>query len=367
MNAGRREFDGSAQLRDDEPHPADSRRVYAFSPVTASACELRTRVNADYAVKKGVQGKASADVAFDVCLIRQQIASLRALPSGLFWNGSAPDLQLWRGALIRHDGRSRGGSAHGMLRGHRKGSALAAELGFTSGAPARAWQRYRTCAVVGGAPTLISRARLGRAIDQHDAVLRFNDHPTGGRYGPYVGNRTHFRILNSLYAAAPPPRSTEHVLQFVQSGKRVASAMVRAARDGHARRHLVEPEVYRTFFLHFGSGGLTGALGVWFALGMCERVSLYGFSSPCDLGRKYTHYHSALAHKERMQVNTVKVVLWTRALACARLVRWAPFDARAGEPESDDGAAADRTWTRCSAREAALTGRAGAARHDPSF
>ncbi|KAJ1625958.1 hypothetical protein T492DRAFT_879199 [Pavlovales sp. CCMP2436] len=39
------------------------------------------------------------------------------------------------------------------------------------------------------------------------------------------------------------------------------------------------------------------------------RVSLYGFSSPCDLGTKYRHYYPGFKYTERVQVNTVKVVL----------------------------------------------------------
>lgn len=218
-----------------------------------------------------------------------------------------------------------------MLRGLRKASDAALRLGFGGPGPRAAWRPFGTCAVVGGAPSLAA-ARNGAQIDAHDAVFRFNDHPAGGPYARAVGNRTTLRVLNALYAAADPPAAVggrtrgegeARVLQTCQSGRRIGAAIERAAADGHARRHLIEPEVYRAFYEHFGSGGLTGAIAVWFALAACSSVTLYGFSSPCELGAKYTHYHSAINNMERVQVNTVKVALWTHALRCAGLVRWA--------------------------------------------
>ncbi|KAJ1622979.1 glycosyltransferase family 29-domain-containing protein, partial [Pavlovales sp. CCMP2436] len=323
MNAARRLFDQDAQLRSYERPTHDGARVYAYSPVElVNNCTVGMRVNADYAVGKGIQGKAKVVVEFDVCLVRAQLASLRALPM-LYWNGSKPDLHLWRSAMIRHDGASRGGKSHGMLKGYRKGSDLALDLGFGRAGPKAAWQRYGKCAVVGGAPSL-TRASNGPLINSHDAVIRFNDHPAGGAYSKSAGARSTFRMFNSLYAEAPSTDPTAQVLQVCQNGKRVRGAIERAAADGHDKRHMLEPEVYRTFYEHFGSGGLTGALGVWFALAMCDEVTLFGFSSPCELGAKYTHYHSETAYMERVQVNTVKVALWTWALRCAGLVRWAP-------------------------------------------
>jgi hypothetical protein len=324
MNAARRQFDHEAQLRSYERRSGSGARVYAYDPAKADGCVVSIRINSAYAVSKGVQGKASPEVQFDMCLIREQLRGLRSQP-GLYWNGSKPDLRSWRTALVRHDGASRGGLAHAMLKGHRKAYEVARALGFGDAGPREAWRRRGSCAVVGGAPSL-ARAANGARIDAHDVVIRFNDHPSGGRYARSVGNRSTFRVLNSLYAALPSPDPSAQSLQVCQNGRKVLSAVERAAADGHAKRHLLDPEVYRTFYEHFGSGGLTGALGVWFALSMCESVELHGFSSPCELGTKYTHYHTAVEHMERVQVNTVKVALWTHALRCAGLVAWAPPD-----------------------------------------
>jgi hypothetical protein len=323
MNAARRPFDAEAQLKVWQEKTGTAPRVYAYEPVEAEGCLVRTRVNDDYA-PTGLQGHAKPVVIFDICKIRAQVAYLRAL-GNLFWNGSKPDLQAWRAAMVQHDGASRGGSAHGMLRGYRKASERALALGFGDFGPRNAWRTYRRCAVVGGAPSL-ERASNGAAINAHDAVYRFNDHPVGPRYARSVGNRTTYRVLNSLYAEQPSPDRRAQTIQICQRQKRLLGAVERTAADGHARRHMIEPEVYRTFYEHFGSGGLTGSLGVWFAIGACRSVRLFGFSSPCELGTKYRHYHSDVSFMERVQVNTVKVALWTHMLRCAGIVEWAPPD-----------------------------------------
>ncbi|XP_048398883.1 beta-galactoside alpha-2,6-sialyltransferase 1-like [Stegostoma tigrinum] len=54
---------------------------------------------------------------------------------------------------------------------------------------------FNTCAVVASAGSIL-RSRLGREIDAHDAVLRFNGAPTIG-FESDVGTRTTIRIVNS--------------------------------------------------------------------------------------------------------------------------------------------------------------------------
>ncbi|KAK1902835.1 Beta-galactoside alpha-26-sialyltransferase 2, partial [Dissostichus eleginoides] len=54
---------------------------------------------------------------------------------------------------------------------------------------------FKTCAVVTSAGAIL-RSGLGREIDNHDAVLRFNAAPTEG-YERDVGNKTTIRIINS--------------------------------------------------------------------------------------------------------------------------------------------------------------------------
>ncbi|KAM9850429.1 beta-galactoside alpha-2,6-sialyltransferase 2 [Aulostomus maculatus] len=69
------------------------------------------------------------------------------------------------------------------------------------------WQdrsRFKTCAVVTSAGAIL-RSGLGKEIDAHDAVLRFNAAPTEG-YERDVGNKTTIRIINSQILANPRHR-----------------------------------------------------------------------------------------------------------------------------------------------------------------
>ncbi|XP_004551343.1 beta-galactoside alpha-2,6-sialyltransferase 2 [Maylandia zebra] len=63
---------------------------------------------------------------------------------------------------------------------------------------------FKTCAVVTSAGAIL-RSRLGKEIDAHDAVLRFNAAPTEG-YERDVGNKTTIRIINSQILANPRHR-----------------------------------------------------------------------------------------------------------------------------------------------------------------
>ncbi|XP_050325683.1 type 2 lactosamine alpha-2,3-sialyltransferase isoform X3 [Bactrocera neohumeralis] len=59
----------------------------------------------------------------------------------------------------------------------------------------------KTCAIVSSAGSL-SGAKLGRFIDSHDIVMRFNDAPTIG-YEIDVGSKTTIRVLNSQVVTKP--------------------------------------------------------------------------------------------------------------------------------------------------------------------
>ncbi|KAI4805130.1 hypothetical protein KUCAC02_009760 [Chaenocephalus aceratus] len=63
---------------------------------------------------------------------------------------------------------------------------------------------FKTCAVVTSAGAIL-RSGLGREIDNHDAVLRFNAAPTEG-YERDVGNKTTIRIINSQILTNPRHR-----------------------------------------------------------------------------------------------------------------------------------------------------------------
>ncbi|KAM4731829.1 beta-galactoside alpha-2,6-sialyltransferase 2 isoform 2-T9 [Anableps anableps] len=122
---------------------------------------------------------------------------------------------------------------HVSYNGHRKGSQSAKELlcqmkaqaqvktvdgseepfsslGWANFVPSRPLEQlnrqqdrsgFKSCAVVTSAGAIL-RSRLGKEIDAHDAVLRFNAAPTEG-YEHDVGNKTTIRIINSQILANP--------------------------------------------------------------------------------------------------------------------------------------------------------------------
>ena len=65
---------------------------------------------------------------------------------------------------------------------------------------------YKTCAVVGNSGSLLL-ANHGAEIDGHDAVLRMNNAPVGGRFLAQVGQKTSFNLVNFHWAKAIQTRT----------------------------------------------------------------------------------------------------------------------------------------------------------------
>ncbi|XP_023237506.1 beta-galactoside alpha-2,6-sialyltransferase 2-like [Centruroides sculpturatus] len=61
--------------------------------------------------------------------------------------------------------------------------------------------KFQTCAIVSSAGSMY-KSKLGKEIDAHDAVLRFNSAPTEG-FEDDVGTKTTIRILNSQVVSKP--------------------------------------------------------------------------------------------------------------------------------------------------------------------
>lgn len=65
---------------------------------------------------------------------------------------------------------------------------------------------YKTCAVVGNSGSLLLGAH-GEEIDSHDAVLRMNNAPVGGKFLREVGQKTSFNLINFHWAKAISERT----------------------------------------------------------------------------------------------------------------------------------------------------------------
>ena len=147
--------------------------------------------------------------------------------------------------------------------------------------PARC--RYESCAVVGSSGNL-RRAGLGARIDAHDAVIRINAAPTSGHERD-VGARTTLRVHNSekpfFLASLGVPE-----LQLVICHMGWIGSCQHQAFDGTltSRIAYINPIFYEQLWALLGrprgkQTPSTGLLGIALALGLCGRVSLYGFGA----------------------------------------------------------------------------------------
>ncbi|XRA99577.1 sialyltransferase [Pycnococcus provasolii] len=193
---------------------------------------------------------------------------------------------------------------------------------------------YRSCAIVGNS-AILNRHRFGRAIDAHHAVFRVNQAPTRG-YAANVGRRATFRVLNKAWtshyttyagykrllpdlednvtllstrstarefirlanatAAARPDVRLLYVTQQALVGARQSLTNYRLgverllwsldrARAPEAKRMA---DKLRRRVQSYQKGGMspsTGIIAIYLALGMCARVTTFGFSM--EISRDY--------------------------------------------------------------------------------
>ena len=155
--------------------------------------------------------------------------------------------------------------------------------------------RFATCAVVGSSGNLRDR-QFGPSIDAHEAVFRVNAAPVIG-YERAVGTRTTWRITNSekpfFLAALGVPELKVAICHMNYIGWCQTQAFGGAYSESVA---YVNPVFYSQLWDVLGrpEGKQTpssGFLAIAVALGVCGRVSIYGFGQrgrPADAGKYYT-------------------------------------------------------------------------------
>ena len=169
---------------------------------------------------------------------------------------------------------------------------------------------YATCAVVGSAGNLRG-TDFGAAIDAHDAVIRVNAAPVRG-HGKAVGQRTTWRVHNSekpYFMASLGHRELQVVvchMQWIGACQHLAFGGAFASTAS-----LVNPRFYSELWSLLGrpkgkQSPSTGLLAIALALGVCGRVSLYGFSLPAAPTERRTcerHYWECPAWAEEHGFN----------------------------------------------------------------
>jgi hypothetical protein len=176
---------------------------------------------------------------------------------------------------------------------------------------------FKSCAIVGNAGHL-AKGEYGAAIDRHDAVMRFNVLAIGGKHTKMVGKKTDYRVLNHirslqgcckvLQGKKQPNKLPEKSQTTKKRGgeqlklilwhpgqQRSIMGDCRRSNPGARVFALAMPfiqkqvkviKAMRMDLMKLGFGPFTswkqltsGAHGIFTMAGMCDTLSLYGFTS----------------------------------------------------------------------------------------
>ena len=133
---------------------------------------------------------------------------------------------------------------------------------------------FARCAVVGGGGSLLA-ATYGAEIDAHDAVFRFDKHPTVG-YETHVGRKTTHRVVDGA-AVGFRERDSETVLQSYRTTRAFKQFLSRKRRAPSERLHAIHPDFLAWVHESFALAPATEMIGVVVAAHRCREVNLYGF------------------------------------------------------------------------------------------
>jgi len=177
---------------------------------------------------------------------------------------------------------------------------------------------FKTCAVVGNSGVVLLREN-GAEIDAHDAVLRINMAPVRG-FEHYVGKKTTFNIVNSHnvrellqglrhWTGSQSPEGGEQRLVMFETASHFARYHLcqpllkkfpqanpillnpifsnRAHRVWVQLKYLLEQKENN----QYNRKPMSGFFAVFFALNVCDRVSLYGFDAYTSKKRSYRYHY----------------------------------------------------------------------------
>ncbi len=208
---------------------------------------------------------------------------------------------------------------------------------------------YDRCAIVGNSMNLFD-AENGDAIDQYDAVFRFNSewrrmHHVMKEKGvkfedkrKYMGSKTTFRLVNRKYTtslldgdgASEDISSDEEVLFW----NYFSAPYLQALQKKHPKLNLHlaaadlinwELEVFsqlRKDLYSLGVGPFecyrfmsSGVHGVFMALKMCEEVDLFGFSVSMDnFAKSFNHGRPSESHSWEFETMLMRLLYFTGAI-----------------------------------------------------
>ena len=146
---------------------------------------------------------------------------------------------------------------------------------------------FARCAVVGGGGSLLT-ATYGAEIDAHDAVFRFDKHPTVG-YETHVGRKTTHRVVDGA-AVGFRERDSETVLQSYRTTRAFKQFLSRKRHAPSERLHAIHPDFLAWTHESFALAPATELIGVVVAAHKCREVNLYGFQIQSFEGVKDTYH-----------------------------------------------------------------------------
>mmetsp|Transcript_16748 Transcript_16748/g.54764 ORF Transcript_16748/g.54764 Transcript_16748/m.54764 type:complete len:548 (+) Transcript_16748:25-1668(+) len=146
---------------------------------------------------------------------------------------------------------------------------------------------YRSCAVVASAGIMRLRA-YGRAIDQHDAVFRFNSAHTAGMER-FVGSRTTLRLVNRENFGWRELEE-EMTLQHITTETMLAEFTAAREQRPSERLYGLDPAFYSRVIREGHTHPTNGYFGMKLALELCDCVNLFGFVRRWRGWMTY-HYH----------------------------------------------------------------------------